>query len=165
MVARAGVLNESGNMAVVTTNGSRTTTRGLEKDRRCGKRAENDGMREKGEMNERRGVEVGSWAGLCVSRAGIWYIGASSSNDNEKAPPMCCLLRLLSSVRCLRASACSACSSFPPLPPFLHSLTTLHLLFPFSRNRQTCSLVEPRFHPLFWRYLPSVGLFRPAPQS
>lgn len=94
VVARAGVLNESGNMAVVATNGSRTTTRGSEKDRRCGKRAENDGMREKGEMNERRGVEVGSWAGLCVSRAGIWYIGASSSNDNEKAPPMCCLLLL-----------------------------------------------------------------------
>ena len=79
-----GVLIESGNMAVVATNGNRTTTRGSEEVRRCGKRAGNGRIREKGEMNERRGVEVGIWAGLCVSREGIWYRvhrGASSSND------------------------------------------------------------------------------------
>lgn len=79
-----GVSIESGNMAVVATIGSRTTTRGPEEARRCGKKTRNGGIREKGEMNERRGVEVGIWAGLCVSREGIWYRvhrGASSSND------------------------------------------------------------------------------------
>lgn len=117
VVARAGVWIESGNMAVVATNGNRTTTRGLEKVRRGEMRAGNDGKREKGEMNERRGVEVGSWAGLCVSRAGIWYIGASSSNDNEKAPPMCCsALALLCSARV----PLSVCALFSPSSLFIH---------------------------------------------
>lgn len=116
VVARAGVWIESGNMSVVATNGNRTTTRRLEQVRRGEMRAGNDGKREKGEMNERRGVEVGSWAGLCVSRAGIWYIGASSSNDNEKAPPMCC--SALPCLLCLCASLCVR--SLFPSPLFIH---------------------------------------------
>ena len=82
----------------------------------------------KGEMNERRGVEVGSWAGLCVSRQVSGTSGLVAATTTRRHHPCAALIWLVCTVPvCL--PLCALFSSPRPLT------TLLHLLFPFSGNR------------------------------